>query len=194
MDQIKTGRLIRQLRIGCGYTQAKLASLLGVSDKAVSKWERGCSAPDVALLPELARALNTGVEVLLKGESETNSAINGNMKHCAFYVCNKCGNIIVSAEKTDVLCCGSRLKAMTAQSCQEPHSPEVTRFDDGLFISMNHEMTRRHYISFFAFIDSDTVYMKKLYPEWDAQFSLPFYAHGQLLFYCNEHGLFAKNI
>lgn len=53
MDQIKTGRLIRSLRTGRGMTQAELAQLIGVSDKAVSKWERGCGAPDLSLFPPL---------------------------------------------------------------------------------------------------------------------------------------------
>ena len=43
MDQAKTGRLIRALRTKLGLTQLALAKRLGVSDKAVSKWERGVS-------------------------------------------------------------------------------------------------------------------------------------------------------
>ena len=43
MDQVKTGQLIRALRKKCGLTQLALAEQLGVSDKAVSKWERGGS-------------------------------------------------------------------------------------------------------------------------------------------------------
>ena len=43
MDQVKTGRLIRTLRTKLGLTQLALAEQLGVSDKAVSKWERGVS-------------------------------------------------------------------------------------------------------------------------------------------------------
>ena len=43
MDQIKTGRLIRALRQAQGLTQRALAGRIGVSDKAVSKWERGVS-------------------------------------------------------------------------------------------------------------------------------------------------------
>lgn len=48
MDQIKTGALIRTLRTEQGFTQRTLAEKLCVSDKAVSKWERGCGAPDGA--------------------------------------------------------------------------------------------------------------------------------------------------
>ena len=43
MDQVKTGRLIRTMRTKLGLTQLALAEQLGVSDKAVSKWERGVS-------------------------------------------------------------------------------------------------------------------------------------------------------
>ena len=42
MDQTKTGKLIRSLRLEKGMTQLELAESIGVSDKAVSKWERGC--------------------------------------------------------------------------------------------------------------------------------------------------------
>ena len=51
MDQIKTGRLIRALRQGQNLTQAELGEKLGVGGKAVSKWECGAGAPDIALLP-----------------------------------------------------------------------------------------------------------------------------------------------
>ena len=47
MDNEKTGRLIRDLRTEKGLTQAQLAQLIHVSDKAVSKWERGLGCPDV---------------------------------------------------------------------------------------------------------------------------------------------------
>lgn len=58
MDQIKTGALIRTLRLNRHMTQLELANCMGISDKAISKWERGCGAPDIALLPALAQALN----------------------------------------------------------------------------------------------------------------------------------------
>lgn len=51
MNQTQTGALIRALRLAEGMTQAALAQALGVSDKAVSKWENGRGAPDVSLLP-----------------------------------------------------------------------------------------------------------------------------------------------
>ena len=68
MDNQKTGALIRQLRTGRGMTQKDLARQLAVTDRAVSKWERGLCAPDIALLEPLAAALGCPIEALLRGE------------------------------------------------------------------------------------------------------------------------------
>lgn len=68
MDAQRTGKLINYLRSKKGITQKELASLINVSDKAVSKWERGDGCPDVGILPNLAQALGTDVDSLLKGE------------------------------------------------------------------------------------------------------------------------------
>ena len=58
MDAKKTGELIAQCRKARGLSQGELASRLHVTDKAVSKWERGLSYPDVTLLEPLAAALD----------------------------------------------------------------------------------------------------------------------------------------
>lgn len=68
MDNQKTGALIRQLRTDRGMTQKDLARQLAVTDRAVSKWERGLCAPDIALLEPLAAVLGCPVESLLRGE------------------------------------------------------------------------------------------------------------------------------
>ena len=57
MDYEKIGGLIRSLRTQQALTQLQLAGRIGVSDKAVSKWERGQGCPDVSLLPRLAQIL-----------------------------------------------------------------------------------------------------------------------------------------
>ena len=54
MDNTKLGSLIRVLRREAGMTQRDLAETLGVTDKAVSKWERGLGCPDVSFLPQLS--------------------------------------------------------------------------------------------------------------------------------------------
>ncbi len=68
MDAQRTGKLINYLRSKKGITQKELAELINVSDKAVSKWERGDGCPDVGILPVLAQALETDVDSLLNGE------------------------------------------------------------------------------------------------------------------------------
>lgn len=87
MDQVKTGEMIRSLRQRQGLTQAQLAGMIGVSDKAVSKWERGCGAPDISLLPCLSEALKTDIDALLRGDTEEKDMSTQNMKRMKFYVC-----------------------------------------------------------------------------------------------------------
>ena len=65
MDTFETGKRIQALRKDHGWTQKELAERLCVSDKAVSKWERGLNYPDMALLEPLAKVLDTTVIELL---------------------------------------------------------------------------------------------------------------------------------
>lgn len=69
MNNKKTGLAISTLRKKQGYTQKKLAGILNVSDKAVSKWERGAGLPDISLLSTLAMVLDSDVDSLLSGNS-----------------------------------------------------------------------------------------------------------------------------
>ncbi len=71
MDPQKTGQFICILRKQRGLTQRELAEAVGVTDKAVSRWERGRGLPDVSLLSPLAAALGTSVTELLAGEPLT---------------------------------------------------------------------------------------------------------------------------
>ena len=68
MDQIKIGKFIASCRKDQGMTQAVLAEKLGISDRAVSKWETGKSLPDSGIMLELCSLLNINVNELLSGE------------------------------------------------------------------------------------------------------------------------------
>lgn len=70
MEQEKTGRLIAQKRGEKGLTQEQLAGKLGVTNKAVSKWETGKSMPDVGIMQELCKILGITVTMLLNGEED----------------------------------------------------------------------------------------------------------------------------
>ena len=68
MDQIKIGRFIAQLRKEQNMTQLELATKIGVTDRAISKWENGRGLPDLSLIKPLCEALNISVNELLCGE------------------------------------------------------------------------------------------------------------------------------
>ncbi|MBQ8358988.1 MAG: helix-turn-helix domain-containing protein [Oscillospiraceae bacterium] len=68
MDIEKVGKAIAYLRKRAGYTQKDLADRLGVSDKAVSKWERGIGLPDISYFGKLAILLDTDTDSLLSGD------------------------------------------------------------------------------------------------------------------------------
>lgn len=72
MDKEKTGMLIKEARISKGYTQSELADILGVTNKAVSHWEKGESYPDVGLLESLSSCLGISIEELVVGEPADN--------------------------------------------------------------------------------------------------------------------------
>ncbi len=89
MDNIKTGAFIKQLRKEKNMTQKELADLLHITDRAVSKWERGLCAPDISLLEPLAAALDATVAELISGErtnkEEDTSTIDAAVKNIIDY-------------------------------------------------------------------------------------------------------------
>ena len=92
MNYEKTGSLIKKLRTEKKLTQKQLAERLGVSDKAVSKWETGKGFPDISIFSALADVFGADVENLLMGSINKNEKDIGNMKRMKFYVCEDCGN------------------------------------------------------------------------------------------------------
>lgn len=71
MDKKKTGNLIREARNRKNYTQGELGNLIGVSNKAVSRWENGESFPDVGVLENLASVLDIKIQDIITGETGT---------------------------------------------------------------------------------------------------------------------------
>ena len=70
MDKEKTGQLITELRKEKGMIQKQLADALNVTDKAVSKWERGLSFPDISMLEPLSELLDVSIMELLAGKRQ----------------------------------------------------------------------------------------------------------------------------
>ena len=77
LDLIKTGSFISEMRKDKGLTQKELADQVGVSDKAVSRWETGKGLPDTSIMPELCKVLDINVNELLSGERLNAEAYGG---------------------------------------------------------------------------------------------------------------------
>ena len=121
-----TADTIKTLREGRRLTQRALAEAVGVTDKAVSKWESGRGLPDISLVEPLAAALGVSVAELLTGDVRQNA--------------NRAGR-------------------------------------------------KDHYISFIAYVTTDGVTIKKLYPEQEAAARFRRGQSGIIVAYCNRHGL-----
>ncbi len=189
MDNVKIGNLIHRLRKEKGMTQLQLAEILHISDKTVSKWERGLGCPDVSLLADLSRVFGVDLEKLLSGQLDANEERGGNMKKLNFYVCPECGNVITAMTDAGISCCGKKLKALEPAKAAEEEKLSVEIMENDYYISSHHPMAKEHYISFVALLTGDSLILKKQYPEWDLQVRIPGRAHGKLIWYCTEHGL-----
>ncbi|MDD6021161.1 MAG: helix-turn-helix domain-containing protein [Oscillospiraceae bacterium] len=194
MDNSKIGKLIYQLRKEKGMTQTELAGCMNISDKTVSKWERGLGCPDVSLLSELSDIFNVDLSEMLSGQLTKNNILGGRMKRIKIYACPECGNIIIVLTDTSISCCGKKLRPLELTKAEGRNKLDVERIENEYYISADHEMSKEHFISFVAFISDDTVIMRKQYPEWNLQVRIPFFAHGRLVWYCTRHGLFYQDI
>lgn len=191
MNSVKTGDLIRKLRKERGMTQKQLADELHVSDRAVSKWERGAGSPDVSLLTAVSRVLGVDVQNLLDGGLDPNDTDGGNMKRIRFYRCSSCGNVLTSSAQADISCCGRKLEPLHEQESEGIHSITVTAVEDELFATVDHPMSKDHHIAFLACSNDERVVFVRMYPEQAAQARFPYVPNGRWYACCSEHGLYA---
>lgn len=145
-------------------TQRQLAERMNISDKAVSKWERGLGCPDVSLLPDLSKIFGVNLQELLSGELNANDSAGGNMKKLKFYVCPSCGNLLTATADAAVSCCGKTLQPLIPQKAEESEKLSVEMIENDYFISSDHEMTREHYITFVALLTGDSPHAPQAIP------------------------------
>ncbi len=193
MDQYITGAAIKALREKRRMTQYELAEKLGVSDKAVSKWETGRGYPDITLLEPLAGTLGVSVPELLSGNSVSNTNICADMSKVKFYVCPVCGNIVSSVGESVVSCHGVVLPPLEAEEAGGGHDVRIENVEDEYYVCSGHPMTREHFISFIAAVSCRSVHIVKLYPEEKAGVRLPRRMTDKIYSFCNRDGLFIKN-
>ena len=190
MNQYVTGAVIRKLREQKNMTQAELAEVLQVSDKAISKWENGHGYPDITLLEPLAAALGISVLELLSGENIQNTNRCANMLRSLWYVCPVCQNVIHSTGQAMVSCCGIALPPMEAEPVDDDHIIRTEVVEDEYYVTMDHPMTKEHNISFLAAVSDNGVQLVKLYPEGNAEARFKKSRTKYLYACCNRHGLF----
>lgn len=194
MNQYIRGEVIKTLREKKRMTQTELAEKIGVTDKAVSKWETGRGLPDITLVEPIAKALGLSVGELFAGEQIINSNIASNMRKSRLYVCPICGNLIQSAGDAAVSCCGVALPPLEAEDADGDHQIRVEKAEDEYYVAMEHPMTKEHYISFIAYRTGDRVETVKLYPEGNAECRFFRRGRGEILAFCNHHGLYRVRI
>ena len=194
MNTYVTGGAIKSLRESRNLTQAELAEQIGVSSKTVSKWETAKGLPDITLLQPLASALGVSVIELMNGQPIANHNVSGNMLRSKFYVCPICGNILHTTGTALISCCGITLPPLEAEDADDDHTVTAERVEDEYFVTVDHPMTKSHFISFIAHVNSDRLQMVKLYPEGNAETRLQLRGRGYLYYYCNRHGLFRKKM
>ena len=198
MDCGKVGALLLRLRKEKSLTQKQVAERLNLSDKTISKWERGLGCPDVNVLDELSNLFEVNIEGILQGDLEANRADAGNLRRVRFYVCRCCGNVIHATGNASVSCCGRRLSPLAAKPADGEHAATVEDSDGSAYLTFAHGMQKDHFISFVAYVAGDKLLFVRLYPEQDAAVILPqttaralsFRHSRQLYFYCTVHGLF----
>lgn len=194
MNQYVTGAIIKRLREKENMTQSQLAEKLNVSDKTVSKWETGKGYPDIALVEPIAKALGISVTELLSGEDVKNSNRSCNMLRTKWYVCPVCGNIIHCTGEAVISCCGITLPPLEAESADGGHKISIEMVEDEYYVTVDHDMSKQHYISFIAAVSDNSVHLVKLYPEGGAEARFKRGRVKYLYFFCNRHGLFSQRI
>ena len=194
MNQYITGSLIKRLREEKGMTQAALASKLSVSDKAISRWETGKGYPDITMIELIADALGISVAELFSGSDTVNRNRSANLLRGKLYVCPVCGNIISSVGEATISCCGVSLIPLEAEEPDSAHMIKCEPVEDEFYITVNHDMTKEHYISFIAGVSDNGVQVVKLYPEGNADARIKRRRISYIYYYCNKDGLFKVRV
>lgn len=194
MNTYITGAVIKRLRENKKLTQGELAEKIGVSSKAVSKWETGKGLPDISLIESLSSALSVSVMELMSGDTVINRNISSNVLRSKFYVCPMYNNVIRAMGDAVISCCGITLPSLEAEDIDEHHEITIEKVEDEHFITINHDMTKSHFISFIAYLTTDRIQFVKLYPEGNAETRFQLRGSGYLYIFCNKHGLMKKKI
>ena len=136
----------------------------------------------------------SGNNVQITSNTVINKNISSNILRSKFYVCPVCNNIIRTVGDAVISCCGITLPPLDAEDTDAEHQITIQKVEDEHFITVDHDMTKEHYISFIAYLTSDRVQFVKFYPEGNAETRFNLRGCGVLYIYCNKHGLMKHKI
>ena len=194
MDCAKIGQLIARLRKEKGLTQQNIAMALGIQNKTVSKWECGLGCPDINYWSELSVILGIEVAQLMEGEITANRPDTGNISRIRFYVCPSCFNVLTSTGAASIFCCGRKLEQLKVDKGNPELAVTASLVDIDTFVTIDHPMHKDHYMLFGAYVSYDKVFLTRMYPEQNAELTIPHMPHGKLYLYCTLHGLTVHDI
>ena len=116
------------------------------------------------------------------------------MLRMKIHVCPVCGNVLLSTGEAVVSCCGLVLPTLEAEQEDEEHRPVFERVEDEYYVTIAHEMSRTHYISFLLAVKDNGCEIVKLYPEGNAEARFRISRTKYLYYCCNRHGLFRVSV
>ena len=91
-------------------------------------------------------------------------------------------------------CHGIQLTPLEAEPIDEQHMIFIERIEDEYYVTIPHDMSKSHYISFILALKDDGYEIKKLYPEGNAEARFKISRTKEFFYYCNKHGLFKASV
>ena len=116
------------------------------------------------------------------------------MKRSLFYVCPVCGNVIAATGEAVICCHGITLPPAEAEDADSEHEIKVETVEDEYYVTLDHEMSKEHHISFLAAVTDNGIMLTKLYAEGSAEARFKINRTYAVYAYCNRHGLFKVRI
>lgn len=172
-------------------TQLKLANQLYVCDKTVSKWETGKSVPNLNMMKEISKVFKMSFFEFVSDLNIKYTNQCGNLLKTRFCVCPVCGNILYSQCESYISCYGIQLSPLEAQ---KDTMGSIEKIENEYYVSIEHEMTKKHYISFIAALSKNTVQLVKLYPEQKAEAYFKREGVGKIYYCSNLAGLYEMEL